>query len=189
MFSRLILSSTASVTFLLGGCAQTSAQADRGTEEPTATGQEPATTEPEPTARTQPRGMGGGTGGMQGAQMCPASIEGADVTAVDVEGGVALEFTTRAGDTDDVREQVQAMAARHNQRMEQREERQAAGRGMGMRGMPMSSASVQELPNGARLIYRVEDEAQLSELRDAARQRVSAMEAGTCPRDLMGSAG
>src|SRR5688500_1574991 len=49
------------------------------------------------------------------AEMCPMQVPGTTVTAADVEGGVALSFTTTGG-VNDLRQRVRGMAEMHNRR-------------------------------------------------------------------------
>jgi len=77
------------------GCASTSGARSEAT-----TG---AATEP---AREPDVGMMGGA--------CPMQVPGTTVTATDVEGGVALSFTTSTGDVVDLRQRVRRMAEMHN---------------------------------------------------------------------------
>jgi hypothetical protein len=110
------------------------------------------------------RGMG-----MMGG-MCPMDVSGTSVTTADVEGGVALSFTTSSGDVADLRQRVRRMAEMHSHM-----------HGEGGMVMPPATATIEDIPGGARLILRPEDPAQLAALREHARMQASAMTRGECP--------
>src|SRR5262245_45708747 len=48
-------------------------------------------------------------------QHCPMMVSGAEVAAIDVQGGVALTFTTKSGDMGELRKRVEMLAKMHNQ--------------------------------------------------------------------------
>lgn len=140
--------------------------------------------------------------GMMGGQG-PAQAANTTVTSTDVDGGAALVFTTRTGDVAELRQRARDMAEMHNQRLAARETRPGArgpgGRqhhgggggpghaGGGMMGggmmmsMPAATASVEDVENGARVVFRPEDPAQLESLREAVRTRAERMASGACP--------
>lgn len=106
-------------------------------------------------------------GGMHGQMMqdrdamaCPMMLEGAQVSVVDIDRGVAMTFTTdREEDVDALRQRVRAMASMH--------ERHAGMMG-GEMAMPPSTASVVDVPDGARLELVATDEADVGSLRQHA---------------------
>lgn len=102
---------------------------------------------------------------------CPMQIAGTTVTSSDVQGGVALAFTTQAGDVTELRERVQRMTETHHQHH--------SGGVMGM--APPSSAVPDNIEGGARLIIRPHDPAQLGLLREHARTHAARMSRGDCP--------
>ena len=83
------------VAALLAGCASTSGARS-----------EPTTSAARAPAHEPGRGMMG--------DMCPMQVPGTTVTSADVEGGVALVFTTRTGDAAELRQRVRRMAEMHN---------------------------------------------------------------------------
>ena len=137
---------------------------------------------------------GGGT--MQELRAgCPMVVEGADVDVTDTEGGIALTFTTEAGDVADLRARAQHMARMYEMHRGQRgfmwhhmggQGRPHGGPGMDMghmaeRGlMPAATATVTELEKGARLELRPTDAAQLESLREHTRWHQQRMETGEC---------
>lgn len=173
---------------LLAGCASTSS----------------ARSEPTTSAAAAPaheHGMG-----MMG-DMCPMQISGTTVTSADVEGGVALAFTTSTGDVAELRQRVRRMAEMHKHRhatggmmMEghgaggaasehdhgaaAKPGHEGGGRGGMMMGgmmMPGATASVEDSEGGARLILRPKDPGRLEALREHARMRADRMAHGECP--------
>jgi hypothetical protein len=130
----------------------------------------------EATAGPGPHAGGGmgmhGTGGMgmMGDEMCPMRVEGTTVAVSDVEGGVALAFTTSTGDVAQVRERARRMAAMHDGR---------PGMGMGM--MPAATATVEDIDGGARITLVANDPAQEDALRQHVRMHAERMQGGECP--------
>lgn len=141
--------------------------------------------------------------GMGAMAMCPMQVPGTKVAAADVEGGVALSFTTSTGDVSDLRQRVRRMAEMHNQHHSggmmmgghhgpgehEHEGGSAAGHeccgGAMMRGgmtmMPAATASAEDIQDGARLVLRPTDPAQLGALREHIRMHAARMARGECP--------
>ncbi len=155
-------------------------------------------------APTMPSSMAGNGGNMmdQLRAGCPMGAEGADVTVDDTEKGVALTFTTDAGDVVDLRTRVRKMAKMydmhrgrtgmmwHRMRGEDMMGGQGGrgmggegmgGRGMGGRGpMPATSDTVTDTDKGARLELRPTDSSQLDALREHVRRHQERMQSGEC---------
>jgi hypothetical protein len=144
--------------------------------------------------------------------MCPMKVEGTQAAASDVEGGVALTFTTATGDVEALRAQVARMAERHNAHHAGASSPDApaqgccqqAGQGphgpghhgrhpaMGKAmGMPMmaAKASVEEVPGGARMVLTPNDPANLGTLRQHVHQHAGMMSKGGCSCPAMKAAG
>lgn len=128
--------------------------------------------------------------------MCPVAVPGTVVAAEETELGISLAFTTTdSRNVGELRRRVQAMARMHEQRRvrgEERGPRSKAGNGGMMGGgmaghpMPPSRVTVEEIPDGARLVFEPVDPAQ----KEALREHVRAMAAseggarvmhGECP--------
>jgi hypothetical protein len=116
-------------------------------------------------------------------------LQGASVAAEDVEGGVALRFTT-SGDVAELRRRVATRAAMHAQ--------MHAGAGMGRgpgagRGparpeMMVSDAKAEEVDDGSRVVFMPRDPTRLDALR--AEVRAHAADLATrrsCPRMMTGA--
>lgn len=187
----------------LGGCASTSTAPQTPGPAAAATAPAAATTPP---AHSHHGGIhggpmhsgmhggpmhgGSGSAGMSG-DMCPMRVEGTQVTASDVEGGIALTFTTATGDVSELRQRVQRMAEMHGQsgHMPMGPGGAAAGPGQGHHGtrmghgmrMPEATTSIEEVPGGSRLVLRPKDPAMLGALREHARQHSEHMQGGACP--------
>lgn len=116
--------------------------------------------------------------------MCPVAVPGTVVAAEETELGISLAFTTTdSQNVGELRRRVQAMARMHEQHRVRGEDRgpgSKPGRGgmmeNGMAGHPMppSRVTVEEIPDGARLVFEPVDPAQ----KDALREHVRAMAAG-----------
>jgi len=163
----------------------------------------------QPNTRTEPSAQAqGGESTQPMCAMCPMKVEGAQVAASDVEGGVALTFTTATGDVEALRAQVARMAERHNAHhagapasgSSEQGCCQQAGQGQhgpghpgkhAAMGMPMmaAKASVEEVPTGARMVLKVEDPANLEPLRQHVHQHAEMMSKGGCGCPAMQGAG
>lgn len=127
------------------------------------------TTPPRNQAAVQSGGGDGGVGGMgMMDEMCPMAVPGTTVAASDVDGGVALAFTTRSGDVEELRRRVRRMAEMH-----------AGHGGMGM--MPAATATVEDVDGGARIALIATDPAQQEALRQHAHMHAGQMQGGQCP--------
>ena len=102
---------------------------------------------------------------------CPMQVPGTTVTSSNVEGGVALAFTTHGGDVAELRERVQRMTETHHQHH--------SGGVMGM--APPSTASSEDIEGGVLLVFKPQDPAQLEALREHARTHAARMAEGDCP--------
>jgi len=118
-------------------------------------------------------------------------VHGTAVDARDVDGGVALVFTTKTGDVEDLRQRVRHMAQMHGTN--------AAGMmttttvsgvhstpaevKIRREPMPASTASAQNVERGARLVLQPKDPAQLPDLRRQVRTLAKSMAHlhGECP--------
>jgi hypothetical protein len=164
------------------------------------------------TASPAPAGMSGMPGM---AEMCPMNVPGTQVSAADVADGEALTFTTAAENAAALREKVHAMAEMHNRHHAEGEGShggmQHGGMGQGgtggmgtmggmggmggmghgdMGGMqmpPPSRASVEDLPNGARITVTPNDAADLQRLQSTIRAHAEHMQQHGCAMMGQGS--
>jgi hypothetical protein len=178
----LLVGSMIAATSLLTGCAASSGA--RAEPVPAATAGSTAT------AATGRHRMGRPSMGMM-AGMCPMAVKGTTVKTEDVDGGIALEFTTSTGDVADLRRRVRHMAEMH----EHHDQRMMSGRGSGGCGCMMggqgmtggkmkmtpSTASAEDIEGGARLVLRPKDPEQLEVLRGHVRLHSLHMAEGGCP--------
>ncbi len=123
--------------------------------------------------------------------MCPMAVQGTKVVARDVEGGVAMVFTTNKGDVGAVRRRVGRMAETHGTN--------AAGMmttttvtGMHhlnpkpvihREPLPAATASASDVDHGAELVLRPNSPADLAGLRNQVRSLAKSMAHlhGECP--------
>ncbi len=142
-----------------------------------------------------PHEHGGGDHGGMMAGMCPMKVSGTTVAATDVDGGIALTFTTKGESVAEVRQRVRRMAEMHNN-AGSGEHQHVAGAGAGHVGggqggmmmgggmmMPAATASVEDLEGGARLILRPNDPAHLATLQEHVRMKAKRMAHGECSSD------
>lgn len=140
-------------------------------------------------AAAQPAAAASGQGGMTG--MCPMSVPGTQVSATDTPTGEALTFTTTPDKATALREKVHAMADMHNRHHAAGDSGHGGMGGMmgggmaggGMGGMqmpPPSRASVEDLPNGARIMVTPNDPADLQRLQSTVRMHADHMQQHGC---------
>lgn len=131
------------------------------------------------------------------APMCPTLGEDTKVSVSDVDGGVALTFTSERGDPELLLARVQHLAmaielhsrSGGGQRPGRGPGRGFGGAGPGMMMMTPSRATAEDLDRGARLVLRPMDATQLDRLRADARTWARQMESGECPMWGTGGAG
>lgn len=131
--------------------------------------------------------MGGGMAGM-----CPMSVPGTQVSAAETPSGEALTFTTTPDQAAALREKVHAMADMHNQHHAGGAAGHGGMMGGGMGGMgtgggaggmqmpPPSRASVEDLPDGARIVVTPNDPADLQQLQSTVRGHAQEMQQHGC---------
>lgn len=154
-------------------------------------------------AASAPAAGGHAMHGHGAGEACPMEVPGTTVSAQDVEGGVALAFTTSSPQVDEVRRRVQHMAAMtegegidDTQGKTPAETGEHEGMHEGMHegakeetaplAEVVDSATAENIENGARLTLRTDDPAELAQLRQRAREHAQMMARGECP-DLGGA--
>ncbi|MCX5747033.1 MAG: hypothetical protein NT062_31570 [Proteobacteria bacterium] len=113
------------------------------------------------------------TGVTTGDPTCPLVVEGTSIAAEDADGGVALVFVT-TGDAAAVRGRAQHLAQVHNQRVVDGELLKAGCDGCmaDTIGVP-STATVLEVPGGAKVVFAAKDPAAVAELQAQARMHAN----------------
>ena len=183
---------TALTAIVVGSCL---ASCDKNTEGPqTETTEQPAqTAEP----RDLPAKDTGAMGMMDQLRAgCPMAVEGAGVQVSDTEGGVALTFTTTAGDQGDLRARVESMANMYEAHdmhggmmWHQMGKHMGSSMGMGHMGeehmgakgpMPAATCTVSDIDQGAKLELKPKDPAELESLRQHVRWHQQRMQGGEC---------
>ena len=122
-----------------------------------------------PGGMRQMHAMHGGAGG----QTCPMQAPGTQVVAADTADGVAVAFTT-TGDVGALREHVRHMAAMHER------EANRAGASAHMPMVP-STARVEDIDGGARIVLTPRQPDQLAALRGHVHDHADRMARGECP--------
>lgn len=125
-------------------------------------------------------------------EMCPMMPPaGTQIAAIDTADGIAIAFTT-TGDVAGLRAHVRRMSEMHAKMGEMDHGGMAMGSGEmmgsggmhgGMTGTPMvpSRATVEDIPEGARIVLVPNDPAQVAALREHVRSHVAMMQQGKCP--------
>jgi hypothetical protein len=123
--------------------------------------------------------------------LCPLQVPGATVTESDVGGGAALDFRTSAEHVAGVRQRVRLIAAVYNHHgagtpidgsPEPSVHSENAEDVHPDLGMPVASASVEDIDDGARLVLRPESPSQLQALRERARAHAAGVRGDDCER-------
>jgi hypothetical protein len=119
-------------------------------------------------------GQPGGRGMNQMQQMqmmqCPVKLEGVDVAAADVSGGLTVTFTAKPANVAELQRRVESMATMHSAMSSQAMQQH----------MIDGTVKYEALPNGARLTLTPKDPAKLKEFREQVRSRVETMKKGDC---------
>ena len=137
------------------------------------------------------------TGATAGADMraCPMAVEGAEVEAETTSDGAALVFTTREGDVAELQARVRMLADRYGRLPGEggADEATAPGDAAGgsqedMRGVDVqrdlvreSSARVEDLDSGARMVITPRDGSRLPVLRELVLSRPTELARAGCP--------
>jgi len=115
--------------------------------------------------------------GMKG-DMCPMQVAGATARSEDLEGGIAVAFTTNTGDVAELRQRVKAMAEMHNNH-------HAEGGMMSGMMVPAATSVADDVPGGARIALTPKDPSQVEALRQHVRTHAERMARGECPMKMM----
>jgi hypothetical protein len=124
--------------------------------------------------------------------MCPMSVPGTHVSAVDAVNGEALAFTT-TGQVAELRSRVREMAEMHNRHHADPGTREGmlaggvtgVGHAVTSARIPPSWATVMDVEDGASLVLAPSAPADLEKLQSAVRMRAQRMEQEGCGmRDL-----
>ena len=100
-------------------------------------------------------------------QNCPMQVSGADLAVADTKEGIALTFTTKTGDVNDLRRRAERMAKMHSTE---------AAHG----NMVPFTAKYEEVPGGARLTLTPKDPAELEHFRSIVRRHAEQMKKHDC---------
>ncbi|MEP6863987.1 MAG: hypothetical protein ABJE66_25390 [Deltaproteobacteria bacterium] len=122
----------------------------------------PATTEPkhEPAAKA-------------GDPSCPMVVAGASVAEEDTDKGGALVFVTTGGDLMDLRSRAGALVAMYGTQ-------QGPADAMGMMITAGAQASVEEVPNGARVVFVAASPDKVGALQNELRMHAAHLQPGSC---------
>lgn len=116
------------------------------------------------------------------AEVCPADLPGLAATARSIPRGGALVITTDAGSVDELRARLARFAALREARAPGASAGGAAGLGDDASILiGASDVRVVDVPRGARIEVRVEDESHLGALRAELREDADALRDGRCP--------
>lgn len=113
-------------------------------------------------------------------QDCPMKVQGVEVATANTPTGIALTFTAKPEQVEDLRQRVQRWATMHTEKPEQSRGAMAPQGMMGTMGMMPGTAKYEAVPNGARLTLTPKDPAKLAEFRTTVRTHVEKMKKGDC---------
>jgi len=110
---------------------------------------------------------------------CPMAVPGTMIVPKKVQGGAAIDFTTRdKAEVAELRQRVDETAARHNALQDL-----VPGHGLsGNASTPMNGAvaSVQDIPSGARVVLTPQDPSQRKALQQHVETRAGVMSHERC---------
>lgn len=108
-----------------------------------------------------------------GDPSCPMVVAGVSVAEEDTDHGGALVFVTTGGDLWDLRHRAGALVAMYGS------QNGAAG-AMGMMITAGAQASVEEVPNGARVVFVAPSPEKVSPLQNELRMHAGHLQPGSC---------
>ena len=110
--------------------------------------------------------------GMKGmaAMECPMKVAGADLSIEDTVDGIQLTFTTKSGDSVELRRRVEAMTMMHG----------TSEAAKAREHMMAFSATYEAVPEGARITLIPRDPQKLEEFRRKVRQHADMMKKDEC---------
>ncbi|MBX3232562.1 MAG: hypothetical protein KIT84_16425 [Labilithrix sp.] len=118
-------------------------------------------------------------------EWCPLGVPGTRMHVSDTQDGVAVHFSTRASNVEDLRLRVHDQARvngadRHRGRGHFGDHQGARNHGLRLWALPPTRANVEDTPTGAALALAPLDPTRRSELRDAVAKRVAEIERAGC---------
>jgi hypothetical protein len=126
-------------------------------------GTKPATTEPTPAHAPAAKGD----------PTCPMVVVGVSVAEEDTDKGGALVFVTTGGDLWDLRHRAGALVAMYGAQ-------QGPADAMGMMVSAGAQASVEEVPNGARVVFVAPSPEKVGPLQNELRMHAGHLQPGSC---------
>jgi phosphohistidine swiveling domain-containing protein len=126
-------------------------------------GAKPATTEP---AHAKPPALGGDPS-------CPMVVAGVSVAEEDSDKGGALVFVTTGGDYMEVRRRAGALVAMYGAQT-------GPAEAMGMMISAGAQASVEEVPNGAKVVFVAPTPDKVGPLQNELRMHAGHLQPGSC---------
>lgn len=109
--------------------------------------------------------------------MCPSAVPGTSISVADTKVGIAVTFTTsEPAKVAELRQRVSAMEQMHERHLIRGTEEPAGERPrrMAMHVIP-GSATVEDVPDGARVVFEPEDAENLDDLRTHVQVMVQTM--------------
>lgn len=108
-----------------------------------------------------------------GDPTCPMVVAGASVAEEDTDKGGALVFVTTGGDVTELRDRAGALVAMYGAQ-------QGPADAMGMMVSAGAQASVEEVPNGARVVFVAPSPDKVGALQNELRMHASHLQPGSC---------
>ncbi|HEY6037221.1 MAG TPA: hypothetical protein VIV58_23235 [Kofleriaceae bacterium] len=127
-----------------------------------------AKTEPTTPAAAQPT-----RSAMGDDPSCPMVVAGVSVAEEDTDKGAALVFVTTGGDLTDLRRRAGALVAMYGAQT-------GPAEAMGMMISAGAQASVEEVPNGARVVFVAASPDKVGALQDELRMHAGHLQPGSC---------
>ena len=108
-----------------------------------------------------------------GDPTCPMVVAGASVAEEDTDKGGALVFVTTGGDFAELRRRAGALVAMYGTQ-------QGPADAMGMMITAGAQASVEEVPNGARIVFVAASPEKVGALQNELRMHAGHLQPGSC---------
>ena len=115
--------------------------------------------------------------------LCPLYTSGATIEFARVDGGGALTFTKGPTSVLALRGRTRRVVAMHNERLDARVHhgRSSVSAKVDIQRMPNATASVADVPGGARVVLVPSDASELASLRNHLRTHAGRMSGVECP--------
>ena len=121
----------------------------------------------------------------EAGRICPMSVPGTLVSAVDTPTGIILTFTTSTDKVDDLRRRVHHTTNMHNAKVTEGAPGYGAGHKQGVGASTFATGEAADVPGGARISFSAEKPRDVAMLRAKVRKHAQRLSSGDCSMQAM----